>query len=29
MKVPKKGGRIIITVKDEDKGEIVPHRQGL
>ena len=23
MKVPKKGGRVIITVKDEDKGEIV------
>ena len=23
MKVPKKDGRVIITVKDEDKGEIV------
>ena len=23
MKAPKKGGRVIITVKDEDKGEIV------
>ena len=28
MKVPKKGGRIIITVKDEDKGEIVPIAKG-
>ena len=28
MKVPKKGGRIIITVKDEDKGEIVGIARG-
>ena len=28
MKVPKKGGRIIVTVKDEDKDEIVPIAQG-
>ncbi|WP_130868639.1 carbamoyl-phosphate synthase large subunit [Intestinimonas massiliensis (ex Afouda et al. 2020)] len=28
MKAPKKGGRIIITVKDEDKGEIVGIAQG-
>ena len=29
MKVPKKGGRVIITVKDEDKGEIVGIARGL
>jgi carbamoyl-phosphate synthase large subunit len=28
MKVPKKGGRIIITVKDEDKGEMVAIAKG-
>ena len=28
MKVPKKGGRIIVTVKDEDKNEIVPIAKG-
>ncbi len=28
MKVPKAGGRIIITVKDEDKGEIVGIARG-
>ena len=28
MKAPKKGGRIIITVKDEDKGEIVGIARG-
>jgi carbamoyl-phosphate synthase large subunit len=28
MKVPDKGGRIIITVKDEDKGEIVAIAKG-
>ena len=28
MKAPKKGGRIIITVKDEDKGEIIGIAQG-
>ncbi|MDD5939129.1 MAG: ATP-grasp domain-containing protein, partial [Clostridiales bacterium] len=28
MKLPKKGGRIIITVKDEDKGEIVGVARG-
>ena len=28
MKVPKKGGRIIVTVKDEDKSEIVPIVKG-
>ena len=28
MKVPKKGGRIIVTVKDEDKREIVPIAKG-
>ena len=28
MKVPKKGGRIIITVKDEDKGEIIGIARG-
>ncbi len=28
MKVPKKGGRIIVTVKDEDKGEIVGIARG-
>ena len=27
MKVPKKGGRIIVTVKDEDKNEDVYKRQ--
>ena len=26
MKVPKQGGRVILTVKDEDKGEISGHR---
>ena len=29
MKVPKRGGRVIITVKDEDKGEIVGIARGL
>lgn len=29
MKVPKRGGRVIITVKDEDKGEIVGVARGL
>ena len=29
MKVPKKGGRVIVTVKDEDKGEIVGIVRGL
>lgn len=29
MKVPKKGGRVIITVKDEDKKEIVAIARGL
>ena len=29
MKVPKKGGRVIITVKDEDKGEIIGIARGL
>ncbi len=29
MKVPKKGGRVIITVKDEDKGEMVAIAKGL
>ena len=28
MKAPKTGGRIIITVKDEDKGEIIGIAQG-
>ena len=28
MKAPKKGGRIIITVKDEDKGEVIGIAQG-
>jgi carbamoyl-phosphate synthase large subunit len=28
MKVPKKGGRIIVTVKDEDKDEIIPIAKG-
>jgi carbamoyl-phosphate synthase large subunit len=28
MKVPKKGGRIIVTVKDEDKGEICAIARG-
>ena len=28
LKAPKKGGRIIITVKDEDKGEIVGIARG-
>ena len=28
MKVPKRGGRIIITVKDEDKGEITAIARG-
>ena len=28
LKVPKKGGRVIITVKDEDKGEIVGIARG-
>ena len=28
MRAPKKGGRIIITVKDEDKKEIVPIAKG-
>jgi len=28
LKAPKKGGRAIITVKDEDKGEIVPIARG-
>ena len=28
MKVPKKGGRIIVTVKDEDKGEITAIARG-
>ena len=28
MKVPKRGGRIIITVRDEDKGEIVDIARG-
>ncbi|MBU5229635.1 carbamoyl-phosphate synthase large subunit [Intestinimonas butyriciproducens] len=29
MKVPKKGGRVIVTVKDEDKGEMVGIARGL
>ena len=29
MKVPKKGGRVIITVKDEDKGEMIGIARGL
>lgn len=29
MKVPKKGGRVIITVKDEDKSEMVAIAKGL
>ncbi len=28
MRAPKKGGRIIITVKDEDKGEIIAIARG-
>ena len=28
MKVPKRGGRIIVTVRDEDKGEIVDIARG-
>ena len=28
MKAPKKGGRIIVTVKDEDKGELLGIAQG-
>uniref|UniRef100_UPI00262C1A72 carbamoyl-phosphate synthase large subunit n=1 Tax=uncultured Flavonifractor sp. TaxID=1193534 RepID=UPI00262C1A72 len=28
MKVPKSGGRIIVTVKDEDKGELLGIAQG-
>ncbi len=28
MKAPKKGGRIIITVKDEDKDELIPIAKG-
>ena len=28
LKIPKRGGRIIITVKDEDKEEVVPIAQG-
>ena len=28
MKVPKKGGRIIVTVKDEDKGELIGIARG-
>jgi carbamoyl-phosphate synthase large subunit len=28
MKVPKRGGRIIVTVKDEDKGEITSIARG-
>ncbi len=28
MRAPKKGGRIIITVKDEDKKEIIPIAKG-
>ena len=29
MKVPKKGGRVIITMKDEDKGEMIGIARGL
>ncbi|SBV99692.1 carbamoyl-phosphate synthase large subunit [uncultured Eubacteriales bacterium] len=29
MKVPKRGGRVILTVKDEDKGEVVSIARGL
>ena len=29
MKVPKKGGRVIVTVKDEDKGEMIGIARGL
>ncbi len=29
MKVPKKGGRVIVTVKDEDKEELVEIARGL
>ena len=29
MKVPKRGGRVIITVKDEDKGEMIGIARGL
>ena len=29
MKVPKKGGRVIVTVKDEDKAEMVEIARGL
>ena len=28
MKLPKRGGRIIVTVKDEDKGELIGIAQG-
>jgi len=28
MKVPKRGGRVIVTVKDEDKGELVGIARG-
>ena len=28
MRAPKKGGRIIVTVKDEDKGEIIAIARG-
>jgi len=28
MKVPKKGGRVIVTVKDEDKGELIDIARG-
>ena len=29
MKAPKRGGRVIVTVKDEDKGEIVGIARGM
>ncbi len=29
MKVPKRGGRVIVTVRDEDKGELVGIARGL